>query len=782
MSSFYVDIDSTPINNEEERELLLEITDLLYATIRRTTLISLTVATSLVIALYRVVSNNTLLAWVLIFIAIYSSREVLAFAYQNRSSTKFEKIWLVLYRVTCTLCGLIWGAVGYFFYPVVNSSGQAFLVVTLIGVSSGATINYLADAISGRLFCLSLYVFAMQGFIQHGTSFSFSLAVTLAFFFAYTTLASITVYRSLRDNIRLRIVANERAKATYEMTQRQNLHFEQTPMGVIECNDKYEVIAWNAAAEKMFGYSKEEAIGRHLAFLISASGKESATKIMEGLFKNGLAQNNQSENIRKDGEIIFCDWFATPLKDLNGRVTAAAALIVDRTESQNNLKAIHELAYFDVLTKLPNRSLLIDRMGQALAKSRQNKLYGAIIFLDLDRFKTINDIKGHAAGDYLLIQVAQRLLQTVQEYGTVARFGGDEFVIVLEEVGSQLQDAIQASKNIAKKVIEVINRPFEMDGYVYQTSPSLGICLFQGDVLDVSELLKRADIAMFQAKQAGRNTMFYFDEYLQPQIEARAELEADLRNALILSEFLLYYQLQVNHFGEPLGAELLLRWKHPIRGWVLPSEFIPIAEESNLICEIGNWVLMMACLQIQIWQKNIAMKRLRLSVNISARQFEQPDFVEQVLRLINEYKISPQLLRLELTEGLMLKKSDEVIEKLVQLKKNGLSLSIDDFGTGYSSLAVLKHFPLNELKIDRSFVADVPDNPDDAVLIKTIVSMGNNLGLEVIAEGVETLEQFNFLKQTGCYAYQGYLFGRPMAINDFETELTEYVDREVASQ
>ncbi|MDD0814550.1 EAL domain-containing protein [Curvibacter sp. HBC28] len=777
MSSAELPQDLTPLRPDEKRLLRAEVLSLLYASTRRTTLVALLVAAPLVATQYRFVTPSVLLAWGLVFFLVYGAREWLAWGFRHQPADQADGArWLNLFRITSGCSGLVWGLVGFYFYPAADAAGQAFLVVALVGVSSGATMVYLVDNWSGRFFCAGLYALALPGFFNHGSSFSISLALLLAFFLVYINMAGATFTRNLRENIVLRIVANERARVAHDLAQRHALHIEQTPMGVIECNDQFEVIAWNAAAEKIFGYRADEIMGRSLQCLVAPWEAERAGASIRRLFSGGTPENNRTDNLHKDGSTIVCHWFATPLKDINGKVTAAATLVVDITESQKSLEAVHQLAYYDVLTQLPNRRLLLDRIGQSFTLSARKRSHGAIVFLDLDRFKNLNDMKGHAAGDLLLKQVAQRLKDTVRGHDTVSRFGGDEFVVVLEELGATLEDALSASRVVAQKIIKEINQPFDVDGYLYQTSPSLGICLFYADELSVTEVLKRADMAMYQAKQAGRNTLFYFNETLQPMLEARASLEADLRHALSADQLQPYYQIQVDAQRRPLGAELLLRWLHPVRGWVSPGEFIPIAEESNLICELGDWVLNAACAQIRAWQDSAGARALRLSVNISARQFEHDDFVDQVARLLSLHACQPRLLRLELTEGLMLKKSPEVIEKLVRLKAMGLSLSIDDFGTGYSSLAVLKHFPLDELKIDRGFVSDLPGNADDAILIKTIVAMGQNLGLEVIAEGVETQAQFDFLRQSGCYAYQGYWLGRPMAVEAFDRELEGFYE------
>ena len=749
---------ASTLSQQETRLLNSEVLTLVYGSTRRSTLVALLVATTILALQHQHAKLAPWWAWASLAVSVYGARELLAQGFRARAAPEGRDTpWLLAYRACTAACGAVWGLAGWLFYPAGDTVSQAFLVVILVGVASGAIMAYLIDPPCGRLFCAGMYLLSLPGFLTHGSSFSISLALMLALFMGYVSLASASMSHHLRENIGLRILANQRSQAVHEMAERQALHIRQTPMGVVECDTLFRVTVWNAAAEAMFGYSAQEMLGQPLTLLMPPWEHERSAHVMRHIFVDGLAQNNQSENLRKDGQIIICDWFATPLKDLEGRIIAAAALVVDKTEAQKNLEAVHQLAYYDMLTGLPNRRLLLDRIEQAFALSTRQQDHGAVVFLDLDRFKTLNDMKGHSAGDQLLKLVGTRLREMVRSHDTVSRFGGDEFVVVLQGLGESPEAAVLACRQVSNKIIAELNRPFDISGYDYQTSPSLGVCLFHAHDLSVNEVLKRADMAMYQAKQAGRNTVCFYDQTLQPQLEARANLEADLRHAIAQSELVAYYQLQVDGRGEVLGAELLLRWRHPRRGWVSPADFIPIAEESNLICEIGEWVMLTACRQLRAWQTQPGMQDLRLSINISARQVERSNFIESVARCLSATDCPPALLRLELTEGLMLRRSPELIAKLQTLHGMGLSLSIDDFGTGYSSLSMLKHFPLDELKIDRSFISDLPGNTDDATLIKTIIAMGRNLGLEVIAEGVETAAQFEFLRQSGCMAYQGYL-------------------------
>ena len=432
------------------------------------------------------------------------------------------------------------------------------------------------------------------------------------------------------------------------------------------------------------------------------------------------------------------------------------------------------LAYYDALTNTPNRRLLIERLEHSLKLIKRSKSCIAVMFLDLDNFKTLNDSKGHAVGDLLLQQVAKRLQQSVRSHDTVARIGGDEFVILLEELGTNVGNAKNAVKSIATKILKEINKPFNLQYQEHKCSPSIGIYMSTDAGLSSDEVLKRADAAMYQVKEAGRNNFQFYDKSIQPKLDLLANLKNDLSLALSHQQLEIHYQPQVNELEQIIGAEALLRWRHPSLGTIPPSRFIPLAEETGLIIPIGDWVLQQACIQLKSWNDQSKTLNLRVAVNVSALQFSQINFVEQVEKAIQLSGCNPKHLMLELTESLVIKNVNEVVEKMKSLKKMGVLLSLDDFGIGYSSLSLLKQLPLDELKIDQSFVADALESPDNALIIQTIISMGQSLGINVIAEGVAKKAQESFLKTAGCKTYQGYLFGKPERINHFEKKLTKF--------
>jgi diguanylate cyclase (GGDEF)-like protein len=467
-------------------------------------------------------------------------------------------------------------------------------------------------------------------------------------------------------------------------------------------------------------------------------------------------------------------WFEISLTRKQGTVNGEPRFIVlsrNVTQRKASEEEINKLAFYDPLTNLPNRRLMVDRLRQALAVSARSGCLGALQFIDLDNFKTLNDTQGHDMGDLLLQQVAKRLSDCMRQGDTVARLGGDEFVVMIEELSDIREEAAAQAEVIGEKILATISLPYKLAGLEYQITPSIGITLYSDQQQSTDELLKQADLAMYQSKSAGRNTLRFFDPAMQAVITNRVKLETDIRQGILKGQFVLYYQPQINREGRIVGAEVLLRWPHPERGMVSPAEFIPLAEDTGLILPLGNWVLETACTQLALWAQDPATQDLTLAVNVSARQFRQPDFVEYVLDLISYTGVNPKRLKLELTESLLVNDVEETKLRMTALKARGVGFSLDDFGTGYSSLSYLKQLPLDQLKIDQSFVRDLMTDPNDAAIALAVITLGHALGLTVIAEGVETQAQRDHLHSQGCDAYQGYLLGRPMPLPNFENSL-----------
>ena len=461
---------------------------------------------------------------------------------------------------------------------------------------------------------------------------------------------------------------------------------------------------------------------------------------------------------------------AVPHREDDGSVVCHG-FTMDITDRKRAEREIERQAFCDALTGLPNRRMLLDRLQRAVAASARSLQLGALLFIDLDNFKDLNDTLGHDMGDHLLSQVAARLLSCVREVDTVARFGGDEFVVMLETLHTDLPDAASQAEIVAEKLLASLNLPFDLGGQQHYSTPSIGITLFGDQRLSVDELLKRADLAMYQAKAAGRNTQRFFDPDMQAAVNARSNLEADLRQGLVRGELCVHYQPVVDHHARLIGVEALVRWRHPERGMVSPGDFIPLAEQTGLILPLGQFVLQTACEQLQRWSGHEATRNLSIAVNVSARQFRQPDFVGGVLQTLANCGANPTKLKLELTESLLLGDIEDTIERMGQLKREGVGFALDDFGTGYSSLSYLKRLPLDQVKIDQSFVRDVLTDPNDAAIVRTILALAESLDLQVVAEGVETTGQLAFLRLHGCEQFQGYLFGRPGPVENIDAYL-----------
>ncbi len=451
-----------------------------------------------------------------------------------------------------------------------------------------------------------------------------------------------------------------------------------------------------------------------------------------------------------------------------GRIAGALLSFRDAIAKRKQAEAeAFQLSFYDPLTKLPNRRLLLERLKHSMLVGSRSLQFGAVLYFDLDHFKTINDTQGHSAGDLLLIEVAKRLESTLREGDTLARIGGDEFIVVLESLGVKSQTAANEAETMAETIRLALNEPYQIADFRYFSTPSIGVVLFKGTQTPIDDLLKHADTAMYGAKKKGRNTVNFYDPDVQKTIEQRARLENELREAIELQQFEIYYQIQVNEHRQPQGVEALLRWKHPVHGQIAPAEFIPLAEETGLILPLGLWVLQTACQQLSRWQDSV-FEPLTISVNVSAKQFKEAGFTEQVEEVLRQSNVQPNQLKLELTESIILDNVEEAIRKMRHLRGLGVHFSLDDFGTGYSSLQYLKQLPIDQIKIDQSFVRDITDDADDASIVQTIIAMSQALGLQVIAEGVETSNQQALLLQHGCKLYQGYLFGKPMPVEQLE--------------
>ncbi|MBL6999008.1 MAG: bacteriohemerythrin [Gammaproteobacteria bacterium] len=585
---------------------------------------------------------------------------------------------------------------------------------------------------------------------------------------------SVSSLEIIMEAASLTAIALERDKA------QQQLHIAATAFesqqGMLITDADVIILRTNRAFSDITGYTAAEVRGQTPRLLSSGRHDEAFYQQMwQQLIEQGHWEG-EIWNKRKNGEVFPEYLTITAVTDFAGKVINYVASATDITRSKAAASKIENLAFYDPLTQLPNRRLMHDRLHQALASSLRSGMEGALLFIDLDNFKTLNDTLGHDYGDLLLQQAAHRLEACIREGDSVARFGGDEFIVMLENLSKKTLEAATQTEAVAKKILNKLNQPYMLETHEYLNSPSIGVTLFSSNEGGADEVLKQADIAMYEAKKMGRNTLQFFDPQMQAAISEHVRMEKDLRIALQKRQFQLYYQVQINADGNSVGAEALIRWIHPDHGMIPPLKFIPLAEETGLIIPLGQWILETACAQLQAWQQDNRFQHLTISINISTRQFHQADFTSRILDAIEATGIDPLRLKLELTESILLNDIEDTIAKMNALKQANVLFYLDDFGTGYSSLQYLRRLPLYQLKIDQSFTRDIVEDKNDEAIVRTIIAMAHSLELGVIAEGVETREQQQVLMKMGCFNYQGYYFGKPTPIDQFEQALISVQD------
>lgn len=590
--------------------------------------------------------------------------------------------------------------------------------------------------------------------------------------------AEILLHELLVHKVELEMQNEELRRAYSSLEEARDRYidlYEFAPVGYITISREGLISEINLTGATLLGIERSKLLKRRFSQFVAQPDRDRWHRLFLNMMEHTHSDSNKHEfgleMAHADDTRFYAHLNCLPKLSADEAPMLRIAL-TDITQQKTALDQLEHLAFYDPLTDLPNRQLLKDRLHLALAASARSRKYGALLFIDLDNFKTLNDTLGHNVGDLLLQQVAQRLLSSVRKKDTAARLGGDEFVVMLEDLSENAQEAAIHAEISGKKILAALNEPYLLDGHDYRCSSSIGATMFYDHAVPEDELLRHVDIAMYQAKQRGRNNLCFFDQAMQAVITERAELEADLRVALEQKQFKLYYQQLITHDGQIVGAEVLIRWQHPERGLILPMGFIPLAEETGLILAIGQWVLETACAQLKRWESNPQTQHLQLAVNVSAHQFHQIDFVKQMTDILEKSAIDPSRLKLELTESMLLNEQTQITEKMHALKALGVGFSLDDFGTGYSSLSYLTHLPFDQLKIDRSFVHNIGVNHTDSVIVQTLIGMTSNLlDMQIIAEGVETEDQRAFLEHNGCELCQGYLFSKPVPLAEFEALL-----------
>ena len=561
----------------------------------------------------------------------------------------------------------------------------------------------------------------------------------------------------------------------YSVKERYFDLYERAPIGYCTLSEEGKILQANLTMATLLGLPKGKLLGQSIKTFIARENQDTWYLYLQKLLKTHKTEPCELQMAKGDGTLFWAHLDVSMQHDVHGVVTLHLTLgdISVQKEAQIEFEAtVHTLAYYDVLTQLPNRRLVQDRLVQAIDDVERSELYGALLFIDVDYFKSLNDTRGHDVGDLLLIEIANRLRSNMHFGDTVGRQGGDEFIILLNNLSVVSTEAAAMALQFGRKIYEIFEKPFDLNGFEYSCKISTGISLFQKES-SVEELFKYADIALYHAKDAGRNTLRFFDPKMQEAINLRTTLESDLHSAIAFQEFCLYYQPQVDKVGHCIGVEALIRWNHPQRGLVSPLSFISLAEDTGLILPIGLWVLESACAKLKEWEKIPARQAFKMAINVSSRQFRQPNYVSVVEEVLKKSGVNPALLKFELTESLVLEDIVGSIEKMYELKKLGVTFSMDDFGIGYSSLSYLAQLPLSQLKIDKSFIDNIPGKKNNEMITRTIIAMGEGMEINVIAEGVETHAQKEFLLAHGCQFFQGYLFSHPLPNDALEAFLDE---------
>ena len=737
-------------------------------------LTSVSIATILAYVQREVIPFNVIVAWYSFMVLASLLRASQIIIYQRYPSGDAATILgrLTRFRLVILISSQVWGAAGWLLFPAHEPKHQVFLILMLAGMTVGGVVSFSVDLISAIIFSVSVVVPITIRLFTSGEGLFMALGMAMVLYLCFMIMSLLRINRNICDNITLRLEATEREEFVRASEERYRLLLNYSPVGIFHYDTDLVITYCNNRLVDILKRKNESIIGLDMKLLDNQA------------LPSTLRKAFGTQIVHYEGLCCtpFCDadlWLALTCassRDCNGNIMGGIAIVQDITERKTSEEKINSLAFYDPLTHLPNRRLLMERLHQALSSNTRIGREGALLLIDLDNFKSLNDTLGHHVGDLYLQQIAQRLISCVRKGDTVARLGGDEFVILLETLSGQPMEAATQVRIVGEKILTSLSQPYQLETNEYHSTASVGATLFTGHSLATDELLKQADIAMYQAKKAGRNTVRFFDEKMQERISTRFLLEGELRKALGNRQFQLHYQIQVDDSNRAIGAEALIRWNHPLRGMVSPLQFIPLAEETGLILPIGLWVLETACAQLKSWERESSTRDLVLAVNVSAKQFRQAGFVDRVHDAVRRHAINPTRLKLELTESMLVNDIEGIIATMNMLNEIDIQFSMDDFGTGYSSLQYLKRLPLDQLKIDMSFTRDLAVDSDNTI-VKTIIAMARSLNLDVIAEGVGTEEQRQLLSSYGCHHYQGYLFGRPVPIKQFEMLVKQGGDR-----
>lgn len=747
-------------------KIFAEQVRLLYVNSTIPIFVSVSVGAILCWSLLDIADKASIVSWFSAFLIISTGRICLLYLFHKRTTkTNTSDYWHNGFLIGAYCVAAVWGAAPFLLFPYQNPQAQIIFLLAVLGLSAGA-IASLCPSLPVACGFLSLTLLPLAGsMISHGTSDSVFVGLLILLFLAVTLAGVIRINRNIRENIQLRFQSIDREIKLKASQDRYQHFFNNAPLGIFHYDAESTIISCNSAFSDIIGSSREKLMGFNMLANIKQRGAVNAIKASltdgDGFFEGDYASvtSDKTTPIRA---------FFKAIRNTDEEIIGGVGILEDFTERRLSEQQIQYHTTYDALTGLPNRRLLMSQLDNEISRATRHGRYGALIFLDLDNFKTINDSLGHSVGDKLLKLISKRLTDNVRQEDCVARMGGDEFIIILTELDGDLDGAVEKARKGAEKIREYLSAPCKIEGYEMHITPSIGVSLFPKPDKGTDDILKQADAAMYKAKGAGSNEIRFFLPSMQKAADERLRLTTDIRRALLNDEFAVWYQPQVDASGALLGAEALIRWHHPKRGLIPPGTFLKIAEETGLMWDIGQWVLSSTCRQIRQWADEGLLKdQMTISVNISGKEFGAPAFVKAVRTLIEKTGVDPNHLGIELTEGSLISTGSDIVKKIITLRELGIKFSIDDFGTGYSSLSYLQTLPLNTLKIDRSFVNRIKDGKRNVVLVDTIIMMARNLGLEVIAEGVETAEELTYLAEKECTLYQGYYFCRPVTVDSF---------------
>ena len=758
------------IRNNDSSDIFAEQVRLLYANSIVPIPVAVAVGAIVCWVLQDSVPKPQLINWFFLLFTVSLIRVIILFLYYNRKQNPGNNSqWYRNFLLGSYAVAIIWGIASLFLYPHHDHQAQVIFILGITAMSAGAIAALCPSLpiVSGYLVLLLLPL-AMNLF-YYGSNYSIFLGLLILLFLAVSLSIAIRMSRNVLENILLRFQSIEREKTLRASQDRYQHIFDNAPLGIFHYDTTSTVISCNDAFIDIIGSSREALIGFNMLANIKQGGvitavRESLAK-GEGFFEGDYSSvtSNKKTPVRS---------FFKAIRDRDQSIIGGVGILEDFTEKKLSEKQLRYHASYDSLTGLPNRRLLMTQLSKEISRAMRHRRYGALIFLDLDNFKTVNDSLGHSVGDQLLKRIANRLTENTRKEDCVARMGGDEFIIILTELDNDLNRAAEKARQGAENIRNYIAASCTIEGYEMHITPSIGVSMFPKPDKDAEDILKQADAAMYKAKGSGTNEIHFFLPSMQKAADERLQLTSDIRKALKNEEFTVWYQPQVDYSGAIMGAEALIRWHHPDRGLIAPDTFLDVAEETGLMWDIGQWVLASVCEQIHRWSKaGLLSEHLVISVNISAKEFAAPYFVQSVRSVLDDTNIDPSFLGIELTEGSLVTTGREVVDRINTLRRLGIKFSVDDFGTGYSSLHYLQSLPLNTIKIDRSFVNRIGDGLNNVVLVDTIIMMAHNLGLEVIAEGVETAEELAYLNTRNCKRYQGFYFCKPVEVKTFTSLL-----------